>query len=290
LITKFNYQWWTSYDYFGPPFPQSSYYWNANNQWSPKNVELGSDGIHLFVRPQDTGGGLKPSAAEIVAMFNADGTPVTMGYGDYLVTATIKTAPSWQALDPNIAFGAFTYERLGTSGTGTGSQDNPYRELDLAEISHWGYAGPLLPPSPPAAPPQSCVTPSGNALIDPRLCTGNSQFTLQIWNKAPNNLHRYSINSGTNTVTLVMRWHGANQPVTFEQYSGSYTFATLPATPDNQWTTSEADNPYIPATNCERFHLNFWMGDYPDAANGFNPPPATMPQEVVITNFAFNPL
>jgi hypothetical protein len=296
LIDKFHFQWWTSYEYFGPPFPQQSYYWNANNQWSPKNVELGSDGIHLFIRPQDMGGPgqPKPSAAEIVAIFKEDGvTPAEMGYGDYLVTATIKTAASWDKLDPNVAFGVFTYERLGTNGTGSGTKENPYRELDLAEISHWGYAGPLLPPSPPADPPKSCVTPRGNKLIDPRLCTGNSQFTVQLWDKLQANLHRYSINSGANTVTLVMSWDGANTPVTFKQYDGTYDLASLslPSAPppNNQWTTSDAQNPYVPATNCERFHLNLWMGDYPDAAGGFNPPPATLPQEVVVTNFEFSP-
>ena len=32
-------------------------------------------------------------------------------------------------LDPNVAFGAFTYERIGTDGTGSGGQNNPFREL-----------------------------------------------------------------------------------------------------------------------------------------------------------------
>jgi hypothetical protein len=222
-------------------------------------------------------------------MFNADGSEANLGYGDYLVVAQVKSAASWDQLDPHAAFGAFTYERVGT-GDGTGPAQNPNRELDLAEISRWGYAGPLLPPSPPAAPPASCLTPRGNPLIDPRLCTGNSQFTLQIWNKAPDNLHRYSINAGVSTLTLVMQWHGANQPVSFAQYDGAWNFGNLSqATPSNQWTTTAADNPYIPATACERFHLNFWMGDYPDAAGGFNPPPATIPQEVVVTDFAFQP-
>ena len=143
LISKFGYQWWTSYNYFAPPFPQQQ----LNNQWSPMNTTDDAEGLHLFIQPQDTGRGPKPSAAEIVAMFNADGFPVPMGDGDYLVTATIKMALSWDKLDPNVAFGAFTYEHLGTDGTGSGGQNNPFRELDLAEISHWGYAGPLLPPS-----------------------------------------------------------------------------------------------------------------------------------------------
>lgn len=290
LINFKGYQWWTSYDYFGPPFPQQSYFWNANNQWSPKNAFVDSAGLHLRIQTQDTGGGPKPSAAEVVAMFNADGSQANLGYGVYLVVAQVTSAASWDKLDPNAAFGAFTYERVGTSGAGTGDANNPYRELDLAEISHWGYAGPTLPPSPPNSLPPSCVTAGGKPLLDPRLCTGNSQFTLQIWDKAPDNLHRYSISPGINTVTLVMIWPGANQPVTFRQYDGAYTLASLPVNPTNAWTTSTTDNPFIPATACERFHLNFWQGNFPDAAGGFNPPPATIPQEVVVTDFEFKPL
>src|SRR5690349_12574131 len=90
---------------------------------------------------------------------------------------------------------------------------------------------------PPANPPASCVTPKGNPLLDNRLCTGNSQFTLQIWDSLQQNLHRYSINSNVDTVTLVMSWYGANKPVTFKQYDGSYDLASLPSTPNNQWTT-----------------------------------------------------
>jgi hypothetical protein len=289
LLTWKGYQWWTSYDYFGPPFPQASYFWNANNQWSPKNAFVDSEGLHLTVADRDVGGGLKPSAAEVVAMFTSSGAEANLGYGNYLVTAKVKTAASWAELDPKLAFGVFPYERWGT-GAGRGPVANPNREIDLAEISRWGYPG--TPPSPPA----QCKTPLGNPLIDPRLCTGNSQFTLQIWDAATPNLHRYTIPTldkegfKVNTVTLVMTWPGPNQPVTFKQYNGSYTLATLktlnPA-PANQWTTSAADNPYIPAAACGRFHLNFWMGDYPDAVNGFNPPPKTLPQEVVVTNFEF---
>ena len=159
LINFKGYQWWTSYDYFGPPFPQQSYFWNANNQWSPKNAFVDSAGLQLRIQTQDTGGGPKPSAAEVVAMFKADGSQANLGYGVYLVVAQVTSATSWDKLDPNAAFGAFTYERVGTSGAGTGDANNPDRELDLAEISHWGYAGPRsrrarrTPFRPPASQP-----------------------------------------------------------------------------------------------------------------------------------------
>jgi hypothetical protein len=61
---------------------------------------------------------------------------------------------------------------------------------------------------------------------------------LQIWDSLQQNLHRYSINGNVDTVTLVMSWYGANKPVTFKQYDGSYDLASLPSTPNNQWTTS----------------------------------------------------
>ena len=95
---------------------------------------------------------------------------------------------------------------------------------------------------------------------------------------------------GPPPVSWVWQWRGANQPVSFAQYDGAWNFGNLSqATPSNQWTTSAADNPFIPAASCERFHLNFWRGNFPDAANGFNPPPATIPQEVVVTDFEFQP-
>lgn len=59
-------------------------------------------------------------------------------------------------MDPNVAFGAFTYER-----DRTGTTSNPGRELDLAEISRWG---------------RQDGVPCRNI---PQLCTANAQFTLQ---------------------------------------------------------------------------------------------------------------
>jgi len=91
-----------------------------------------------------------------------------------------------------------------------------------------------------------------------------------------------------------MRWHAAHQPVTFEQYDGSFSLATLPGSPSFSWKTDDDQNPYIPATNCERFHLNLWNGGigYVPAkpAPQYAPPPSALPYEVVVTNFEFKPL
>jgi hypothetical protein len=105
-----------------------------------------------------------------------------------------------------------------------------------------------------------------------------------------------------------MRWRKGNVPVTFEKYAGSHTLNNLPKPVEATWntgqmftatnlkTTTPADlNEFIPQASdasppaCERFHLNFWMGNFPQSMNGLNPPPASK-QEVVITNFEFRPL
>jgi hypothetical protein len=209
-------------------------------------------------------------------MFNSDGSQANLGYGKYLVTATTKTASSWNDLDPNAAFGAFTFERVGTGG-GTGTLDNPYREIDLAEVSRFGY---------PAGDP-ACKT-----SLDPRKeCIGNAQFTLQKWDYDPDNWHRYMIAADVPTITLVMIWPGASQPVTFRQYNGAFSLTNLPKTPDNEWTSAVKQNRFIPATACQRFHLNLWMGNFrKDVSRPYppaNPPPAVMPYEVVVSNFEF---
>jgi hypothetical protein len=289
LVTFAGYRWWTEYDFFS-----SSGFWNQNNVWSPRNVEVRNNQLHLYVREQDTPNSQgnccvrQWTAGEAVTALNLDGTDAKLGYGTYLVAARVASAPSWDAMDPNVAFGVFTYER-----DGKGNRNNPHRELDLAEVSRWGRRG----------DEQQCrqehrVEPS-------KLCEGNAQFTLQLWNANPEeglpNLHRYTV-IGANEITLVMIWPGAQQPVTFKQYSGLHSLDTLPATANHEWITPAARNPWVPADGCQQFHLNLWMGNFIeserrrdsatgplDPKGGFNPAPATV-QEVVVTNFQYRPI
>ena len=261
LVTFAGYQWWTEYNFFPPP----TYFYNNNNAWAPKNVTVDAEGLHLFVQQQDLGAGLTWAAGEAATALNLDGSVADLGYGTYLVTAKVKTAASWSDLDPNVAFGAFTYER-----DRTGDANNPGRELDLAEISRWGHAA---------------GTPC--RISPPSLCPGNAQFTVQNWDAQANNLNRYTIKGGVDTITLVMTWPGANQPVTFSQYDGAYTLDTVgAATPVYTWTTVADQNKFIPSDGCQQFHLNLWMGDFTDASGGYNPPPNGV-QEVVVTNFQY---
>ena len=271
LINFKGYRWWTSYH-----FNSRSGFYNGGLRtvFAPKNVSLDGQGnLHLKMALRDFGGpkGAEPAGAEAVLMFKGtSGTAeANLGYGDYLVTARIDSANSWATLHPNAAFGVFTYERFGDGGTGT--PKNPNRELDLAEISRWGWDH------------------NGQCHLDePRLCIGNAQFTLQKFDlDFDGNLRRYTVKDGQKTVTLVMRWRGANQRVCFAQYDGSFTLANLPAQPANVWNTPASQNQYVPATNCERFHLNFWFGNY-SAHKEPNPAPP-LPQELTVTNFQFKP-
>jgi hypothetical protein len=263
LLDFATYKWWTYNQFYS-----GSGFWNNNNVWSPRNATVDGAGLHLFVRPDNIGNGTSYMSAEAVLLENSDGSIATLGFGTYVVTAQINSAPTWDGLDPNVAFGAFTYEK-----EQTGTSDNPFREIDLAEISRWGH-------------------PAGQTCQDevPVLCEGNAQFTLQNYKTLPSygNIRRYTISSSGNQITLVMVWNGANQPVTFKQYNGAFTMATLPSTPpDNQWeTTPETQNLFIPDSGCQKFHLNFWMGNFAKAVKGINPPPSS-PQEIVVTNFQF---
>lgn len=269
LVSFAGYQWWTEYDWF-----PSSGFWNANNRWSPANVSVDSEGLHLFVRMQNIGNGQQWTAGEAVTALNPDGSVANLGYGTYLVSARVKSAPSFDAMDPNVAFGVFTYER-----DRTGTSANPARELDLAEVSRWGRVD------------------GRTCRIKPdKLCNGNSQFTLQLWDVNPPslpNLNRYTIAPNVQEITLVMDWNGANQSILFRQYNGIFTLDNLP--PKEQaaykWQTPDSQNPYVPVDGCQQFHLNLWQGNYTDPGpeKGINPPPAT-PQEVVVTNFQYKPL
>jgi hypothetical protein len=276
LVDFAGYKWWTLYHYD----PNNGYYYNGGLQtiFAPQNVSVDSEGLHLRITKQDLGGpgGKKWSGAEAVAVQNPDGSQANLGFGTYLVSMKVKSAPSWSELDPNVALGLFTFQK-----DKTGDENNPYREIDLAEVSRWG--------NPPGTTREQCN------LSPKSLCDGNAQFAIQLWNKVnpsdPPNVHRYTIADNVQEITLVMEWTAAHQPVTFKQYNGRFTLETLPATADNVFTTAEDQNPFIPDSDCQRFHMNFWMGNFGKAVEALNPGPSNgQPQDVVITNFQYQPI
>lgn len=261
LIKFKDYWWWTNYQFTGDP----NWFWNKGQAWSPRNTFADGEGLHLFVRKDDLGGGPEWMASEVVAVYLSDKkTLAKTGYGTYLVSAKIKSASSWDKLDKNVAFGLFTFQKDASGGI-----NNPHRELDLAEISRWG-------------------TPPCSNAFDSRLCEGNAQFGIQKWDKNRANLQRYSIQEGVNEITLVMKWKSSNAPVTFLQFNGTYTLDNLPASPTNSYITSSSQNTFIPNDDCQLFHMNLWMGNFGEGDK--HPGPADgQPQEVVITNFQYIP-
>lgn len=276
LVEFGGYQWWTAFQYKGNGsyFPGGTYYYNDGLRtiFAPQNVFVTDRGMHLQIAPQELGGGYVVAGAEAVLMFHSDGTPANLGYGTYLVS--VHASSSFAALDANAVFAAYTYERVG-NGTWPSGGLNGWRELDLAEISRWGWN-------------QTGTCPYVGP-VDSRLCTGNAQYTLQPSDPVPN-LHRYKITPNVNDITLVMEWFGEKMPVRFRQFDGTYTLSSLSrATAQNTWTTSADQDQYIPATFCERFHLNMWLGNYAEGAGDPNPPTKVLPYEVVVTNFQFQP-
>jgi hypothetical protein len=116
-------KWWTAYNYTGKYY-NNQYYYNGGlaTRFAPEHTFADSQGqLHLVMNtdiwlgdPNNVPSPPFPwSAAEAVLMFDNNNKEVNLDYGDYLVTANSPTAISWNALDPNVAVGMFTYERYG---------------------------------------------------------------------------------------------------------------------------------------------------------------------------------
>ena len=277
LVPFKNYQWWTAFTFN----PQEGYYnGGLGTIFAPEHVFVGGDGLHLKMA-QDWNNNTQWAGAEAVLMFNANGTQANLGYGDYLVDAQLVSPPAanWANYDPNVATGMFTYER-----PATGPQQNSARELDLAEISRWGWDH---------LTPAKCPFYGTNGVFNnTTLCDGSAQFALQDYTQAPGMVNRYDIGNITE-VTLVMKWSAG--AVTFEKYNGAHTFANLPPSPAYSWTPQNLSQ-FIPAPACQRFHINLWLGNFYDTSwmmlPQFTPhagPTNGQQVEVVIKNFQFCP-
>ena len=276
-VVKFNnYRWWTAFT-----FNRNEGYYNGGlgTIFAPEHVFVDGRGdLHLRLA-KDWNNNTQWAGAEAVLMFQADGTEANLGYGDYLITAEIVKPDNanFATFDPNVALGMFTYER-----PATGSQDNPAREIDLAEISRWGWNH----VTPVDCPFKGKI----NQFDNKTLCEGNAQFALQDYTRHSGMVTRYDIGR-TNKLTLVMKWREGQ--VTFEEYNGIHTLDDLP-TPDFAWTTPPELSPYVPTPRCERFHINLWLGNYYDTnwnhLPDFTPhagPTDGQEVEVVIRSFEF---
>ena len=298
--------------------------------------ERQADGLHLKLTPTTlTNGNRSTISADVALTAKADGQPVHLGYGKYLVSA--QTAGSFGQLQNQNAtiFGAFTYENLHGVGKFNGNKITglPHSLLKHLKpgfiVTSVNYMGqPLVPTkgNPQGATHSTKIEriegdtvvmdkgsinnpgnfPHSVYFYDNTLKNGhreldevevvyntinpgdkdtNAQFTLQPYQDLRANVHRITSND-TGQITLVMNWKGANEPVTFKEYYGTYTFANLPSEPNNHWTTGDGSigqpnqNPFIPNDGQQAFHLNLWWGSWTGT------PPATQ-QEVTVTNFQY---
>ena len=282
LVNFNNYEWWTAFTYN----PNAGYYYNGGlgTTFAPEHVFVDGRGdLHLRLA-KDWNNNTEWAGAEAVLMFNP-GPPRTqanLGYGDYLVTAEIvkPTNATFETYDPNVALGMFTYER-----PATGSENNPAREIDLAEISRWGWNHVT-----PAACPFTGTQGQFNKMT---LCQESAQFALQDFTQHSGMVTRYDIGR-TNKITLVMRWRAGQ--VTFEKYNGVHTLNNLPTQEKFEWKTPAELRDFVPTPGCARFHINLWLGNFYDTNWNHLPPfaPHAGPTdgqevEVVIRNFEFQP-
>jgi hypothetical protein len=271
------YTWWTNFH-----ANYNSWYFENSQAWNPAGVTVDENGLKLTEQQADMGDGKTDTwtSAEAVLLKNPDGSAASIGYGEYFVT--VKSDTSWDKQDKNLVFGAFTYQR--DAGPGLNSK----RELDMIELSQWGYD-----------PKKDGACPAGwqNHPVLKKTCSGNAQFALQPWETTPDDIERFSVSSG-NLMTLYMNWKASNQPVEFRVYSGEVTQDNISSvTPVKTWTTPASINSQVPddsnqvgATKCVRFHLNFYRQTALNQNSGIAAAPSdSSPHFVTITKFNYIP-
>jgi hypothetical protein len=331
IVSFKNYKWWTAYNYTGAYY-NYQYYYNGGlrTSFAPEHVFVDDQGLHLVINddvwlgdPNNPPPKFPWTGGEAALMYDSNNAPFNLEYGDYLISAKPISTLAWNTLDPNVAVGMFTYERYGPPPAGAngncgsscpawptfGDSYNPSREIDLAEISRWGWDQTT------GNCPFDGKAPVGS--FDLRiLCRGNAQFATQDFSQSKISVQRYDIGSITE-VTLVMQWR--RDHVKFLKFNrGGIHLGQLPSTPDATWTKdsqvpdnapvptgefnittpAELSNfiPHIlrpphvnPPRSCARFHLNFWMGNNINNESPHPPPTNNLKQEVVITNFEYSP-
>jgi hypothetical protein len=333
FVTFKGYQWWTTFNYVGQYY-NNSFYYNGGlfTPFAPEHAYVDSDGLHLLINndvwlgdPNNPPNTFPFTGGEVVLMKDSSGNIVSLTYGDYLVTAKPVSSINFQTLDVNVALGMFTYERFGPPPNGAANCDgncgnfpwptfgpsaNPSREIDLAEISRWGWDQTT------ANCPFNNRTPVNQFNLSV-LCKGNAQFATQDFSQKADSVQRYDIGSNQE-VTLVMRLK--KDSVEFLKFNGGgIHLDKLPNTPATSWSSpdplkipqgdqfkvsvpgglknfipvlNQANDKNSPTT-CAQFHINFWLGNnIPNLNSGqSNPhPPPTLKQHIIITNFQYNPL
>jgi autotransporter-associated beta strand protein len=222
---------WAAKGTYGPAGPKSNYFSAAGS-----DVWVDNAGMHLTVHNHDG----RWWATEVIL-------PEHLGYGTY----TFKTKYNVNALDPNLTFGAFTWDPYGNDGR---IPAWPNREIDF-EDSRWGNAA----------------------------ATDNTQAVVQP--SDTNKPHRYAIPDGDVTVTRSFTWQPGSIQFTTRLGDGSPSDYSAQDFPD-LWTFTEDTQAgkLVPVPGAEMIHLNLWL-------NGSGTAPSNgQPAEVLITDFSYTRL
>lgn len=206
---------------------------------APSNVWVDSQGLHLRIDQHD--GKWWSSEAFLTK---------SLGYGTY----TFQTKGPVDQLDPNVTFGAFTWDAYGNETSGASAN----REIDF-EDGRWGKAAE----------------------------TTNAQEVVQPYTTA-GNLHRYTMPTlgAESIMTRSFTWKPGE--VDFKATMGEDAFSQI----IDQWNYVQdpSANHYVPTSGNERIHLNLWLNNVDQGDVGLPAPALGQPVEVLITNFHFEPL
>lgn len=213
-----------------PAGPGGNLFSAASNQ-----VYVDDDGLHLTVR-QDRSGQWRSS--EVILLDS-------LGYGTY----SFETSSRQDVLDPNVTFGAYTWDSFGDDESGADAN----REIDF-EDSRWGNVGAAF----------------------------NAQMVIQPFG-VPGNREYYAIPdlSGDPTLTRWFTWQAGQ--VDFVAARGSHEPGTDPGGDlihDWSYAHDPASGHYVPTEGRESFRFNLWLNQPGGTSNGQG-------AEVVITGFNF---
>lgn len=172
----------------------------------------------------------------------------SLGFGTY----HFVTESENEDLDPNVTFGAFTYDSYGDDWS---VPNFPFRELDF-EDSRWGD-------------PQDPTT--SQIVVQPHWVPGNiERFTLPDLAADPR----------------VSRWFDWRETsVHFSTVLGDLTPCNFPAAAlvhTFDYAHDPSQSHYVPTEGRERFRFNLWLND--------PAPLGTDPIEVIISDFRFSPV
>lgn len=250
-------------------------FFESEQAYAPQNVKVTDKGLELKVRKLDLGGGETWAAAEAVLVADKDGRPMNIGYGDYLFT--VENPVPIKDMDRAMVFGAFTYLRGGDDGI-----PNPRKELDMVEISKWGWTG-----------QGDCPWPDSNPMSKYG-CFGSFQMGSQPWEQE-GTLKRFPVDKNApdlddTTLTFYMHWEDARTPVQYKAFKGIVDMNTAKTKDGDLANFKMEQTQYVPVPDqCVRFHFNFYRAVYSKGRQGINLEPKNAETVIYVTNFEYQP-